>query len=219
MEIEYELTPEDLTAFRQHTLQRRPSARIKWSRFAIVFLGLVIVAGFHLSTAGPSEKPFLYGFVIGVVIGFVFGVFAVMVYGGAAAAKAQRTQPETAFKGRRRLILGPEGVTQTYVSGRSTNFWASIDAIEATANHIFLYLDARTAYLVPRRAFSCDEAFAKFVKTAQDYLEAAKSAPATAGPLWQRPLPTAIQSPGFLQASDPAGGITADSPDEKNPRS
>ena len=129
--------------------------------------------------------------------------------------------PDTGLNGKLRVSIGVEGVTQSRATSRS--YVLVIDVVETTANHVFLYLGylgPRAACIVPRRAFSSDEAFAKFVETAQNYCEAAKVATDAVGRLWQPPPSTDVQAAGDPREPDPVEGVMAKKqlPDETEPR-
>jgi hypothetical protein len=66
-----------------------------------------------------------------------------------------------------RLSIAADGLTATGVGAQTVYFWPSIGRIDATAAHAFFHTTPNTVVVVPRRAFSSDDAFRGFVERAR----------------------------------------------------
>ncbi len=54
--------------------------------------------------------------------------------------------------------------------------WRLVERVDITTQHVFLIIDTKYVFIIPRRAFASDEAFLTFARTALDYKNAAESA-------------------------------------------
>jgi len=71
-------------------------------------------------------------------------------------------------------LLGPiqfsltrEGVSFRNRQVEGVAFWTTIRAVESAGNRVFLFINRRTAFIVPRRAFESDTDFGTFVSEAK----------------------------------------------------
>lgn len=78
------------------------------------------------------------------------------------------TRTPTSIIGSNEEIVHQSGATPI-----QTN-WAAVRKIEATKNHLFLWVPSNKILIVPRRAFDSDEEFARFCDLARRHQEAAK---------------------------------------------
>jgi hypothetical protein len=56
--------------------------------------------------------------------------------------------------GPRTMTLSESGVEEISDMGESRSSWRSVEKIDETADHIYIYISAVNAYLVPIRAFA-----------------------------------------------------------------
>jgi hypothetical protein len=69
----------------------------------------------------------------------------------------------------RTLAIGPDGVLATLGGSWDRNRWEGIYAVENTGQRLYLFVAPGVAYIVPRSAFTSEEAFEGFACRARDY--------------------------------------------------
>ena len=77
------------------------------------------------------------------------------------------------FFGPLRLSVGPTGINTMRRTGNVTRHWDSLDKIEITDTHAFIFCAKLILYFVPRRAFSGEGDFNRFVSLVNHYIKAA----------------------------------------------
>jgi hypothetical protein len=196
MEVEFSILPQDLTAFRAFHRQTKPQSgpapteaprpkkkryRTSWMPnviWVLVLVGLVIymqLTGDVASSANGIVAA-LFNWAVPFGIGAILGIL--LMVGVLVWAKVITFQQDTElFKGPRsrwivgprRLRISPEGVYVGYEKYTSFASWPIIWFLGAGEEHLFLYISATEAFIIPRRAFADSEEAETFLKLAQRY--------------------------------------------------
>jgi YcxB-like protein len=177
MEVEYELTPENLAAFQRYHQKHPlvpPTGRLArlfvWIAFALGAVGFFTLRRMIFL----PELDVLMGLVPGVVLGVLLALVGLTLYARWIQSNATRKalqEGRNAEKtlGWRRLSIDPHALRTTTAFSACNYFWEGIDAVVASDDYVFLYVATRVAHVVPRRAFPDDRAFADFVEAARRY--------------------------------------------------
>jgi hypothetical protein len=168
MNIVYEINPSDVVALRRfHSAQRFRSEqepRKEWSLAGLVSIAVGVV---------------LLIFYIGAVRELLserwstdFLILTALLVGAAIVWLSERQSVGyRAFAGPTvRVSALPRGLLVDDRKSLNTFYWHSISRIESTSEHVFFYLDRKTAIIVPRRAFPDAKSFSEFVQAARSYL-------------------------------------------------
>lgn len=172
MEVEYELTPDDLYAFQWRAAFNSPlSKRTTRKVFFGWFLAVLLVS--LLPAIGPD------GFVISRM-NFTFLVIAFPVViliqrflerrlmRGAILHLLRNEKPGKGQLGRHKVVLTEGGVVESTAVGESRTSWAGVDRVEQNPQYIFIYTSAAAAHLIPKRAF-------RHVQEAEDFYQLSKT--------------------------------------------
>jgi hypothetical protein len=205
MEVEYELTPEDLKALNRHH-QKNPIVppRGRFTGVVVWIVCIVGVAGFLTLRRLfflPELDLFLNmapGVGLGMLLALV-GIFLFLRLMQPNATRKVLQEGRNAEKalGWRRLTIDPHAVRTTSAFSASSFYWEGVEAVSVSQDHVFIYVTTRVAYVVPRRAFPDDRAFEDFVEMARRYYRmggVAQGAPEGDDRPWERrPPPRATQ--------------------------
>ena len=217
MEVEFEMTAEDMIALRRHMQKRGPN-RQQYSlitAFCIIFLLVTVLYGV-VKYLGPRPLGvYLAMLVLGIGVGAWMTLIVLALYAQLKAPHAFRKalqQSNYAEKvlGWRRFSIDSQGVCNKSEIFCSIYLWKGIDKIVKTSEHIFIYVTRSAAFAVPRRAFADDKTFHAFADAATRYHAAAGFGEQ------ERPRLTGIQTPE--QTSKP-GTVEGIIPKDDGPRS
>lgn len=244
MEVEYDLTPEDLKAYQRyhakHPLvppKRGPAGVIiGLGGGAVVLLG---VFGYHFLRTSLFYSPYspyplvlyqLLNMAPGVAVGALLTLIGLNLYlrllqGNVTRKALQEGRNAEKTLGWRRLSIDPHAVRTTTAFSSAANFWEGVDAVVATEDYVFIYITTRAAHVVPRRAFPDDRAFDELVETARRYHQISRLGEGKRGPAdedgeWRPPRPAPSAPPAVAGApADPEGIVAkARPPKETTPR-
>lgn len=171
---QFQLQPGDVRALSRHVMRSRESVR------AIVGALLVLLALlFGSSFLYQRRLNFYYVHRIGPVTGPPGAALQAMgapllLFCGFWLFLMWHHKPLRGFNTRTpiSITLSNEGITHQSSSEIQTT-WAAV-RIEATKNHLFLWVPSNKILIVPRRAFDSDEEFARFCDFARQRCEEQK---------------------------------------------
>jgi hypothetical protein len=158
MEVNYELTPDDLYAFQLRGLQKSPIARRSRRNMYIgILVALVILT---IVPAIGSD-----GFVISrVSIGFLVIPFVIVVSltwliekrmtRKAILQIVKQEKSEKGQLGRHTVKLEETAVVESTAVGEQRISWAGIDRVEHDPDCIYIYTTPMSALVIPKRAFA-----------------------------------------------------------------
>lgn len=171
MDIEYEISTDDLVAFHLH--QNEHSLAYRGCRWGFQL-------GFGLITAAGSVIYFIVGDHLMASAWLVAAVLLVALAPRVLRGSLKRQIVRLYRRGKHRgglgthrLSLAPEALVDSTEGSESRVLWSDVEKIAATDEHLFLYTGAETAIVVPKRAFSDDAGWAEFSETARQYRNAA----------------------------------------------
>jgi hypothetical protein len=178
LEVWCRITPEDHVAFFDYHHRVGCRGWLIWSTiYTAAYLGLAAYTGacFLQGDGGRATAwlvlPTLLGF--GLVL-LPLGTWWIQRRDvGARARGILRRNPEGVAEAR--LALTSEGVGYDDASGYGLRRWAWIHKVAATRDHVFLYLTAAHALIVPRRDCLSDEEFTEFAGMARRLQALAKA--------------------------------------------
>ncbi len=210
MEVEYELTPEDLTAFYRYHRKHLPASKLRIE--PIAGIGIWITCCLFIFAIVGATVLRLESFIVPVLL--VFGVsfwFSMGWYTTkwmtppTTLRSLQNRKDAEKVLGWGRLTLDDQGI---HIASRfSSSFfrWNGIDKVEATDEYIFIYLMSYNAQIIPLRAFTDDRAFNAFAEAAKRYQGTASDA--VRQEVGERRRPTGIQASDYSRKSGTVEGI------------
>jgi YcxB-like protein len=163
LKVEYTLTPEDFAACAHSPGANglRPWAGVTWL-FVVPVIGAVALAAAEIlpwTTALSFCLPFL---------AFLFSLWY-------AKRRLPALLRRHGFRDRTMsLEVRPEGLTVTTGTTTSLTAWEGIDRIVVSGNYTFFGCGGNGAHILPRRAFTEERDFEKFVESSRDYRVAAQ---------------------------------------------
>jgi hypothetical protein len=178
MEVEYELTPDDMYAFQWRAAFESPRS---WrTRRKIYLLWLLALVLFALLPSIGSD-----GLVLSRMnLGFVLLAFPVVVLlqlflersllRRAILQLVRQEKPGGGQLGGHKMALTPEGVLESTAVGESRTTWAGVDRVEQNPDYIFIYTSAAAAHVIPKRAFRVPDDAERFYQLSKASKEAAK---------------------------------------------
>ena len=170
MEIEYELTPDDLYAFQLRAVQKSPM--VKRTRrntyiallFAILVFAIVPAIGpWGFDPSRVSLGFFVYFFTLVAVLTWFFekritrrGILEVI----------KEEKAEKGRLGRHNLKLDETGLVESTAVGEARTLWSGVDRIEHDPDYIYIYTAPAAAHVIPRRSFNSDNEAEQFLQLA-----------------------------------------------------
>jgi hypothetical protein len=178
LEVEYELTREDLYAFQWRGVFESPrgwrarrSAYLGWILAVLLFAIVPAIGadGFRISRVS-------FGFiVIALPVVFLFQwCLERWVVRRAIRQLLQDERPDRGHLGRHRLVLGEDGLTESTAVGETRTRWTGVDRVEQSPDYIFIYTTPSAAHVVPKRAFSDPEQAEAFYQLSRSRKAAAE---------------------------------------------
>ena len=172
MEVEYELTRDDLYVFQwraNYTSSRARRDRLKAYLsvlFALlvffVFPGLIGGEGFSFSTVNL------------IVFALSFTIMAVFAWWFLRSAlrrtiigQLNEEKPGRGQLGRHKITLTETEIVESTDVGESHTNWAGVDRVEQNDDYIFVYTNPHAAHVIPKRAFGSAGQAASFYQLAR----------------------------------------------------
>jgi YcxB-like protein len=178
MEVEYELTPQDLYAFQWRAAFASPRGRR--ARRKVYLLWLLAVLLFSTVPAIGAD-----GFVISRV-NFTFIVVAFPIVAlvqwclerwmmrRAILQLVKEEKPGKGQLGKHRMVVSEDGLFESTAVAETRTSWAGVDRIEQNPEYIFIYTSAAAAHVIPKRAF-------RDMQEAEDFYRRARSSKEAGG--------------------------------------
>jgi hypothetical protein len=158
LEIEYEITLDDLYAFQWRASSR--SSIAKRSRLkAYIYLFLTFLL-FALLPSITSDGFVISRFnILWVAIVYPLTAFMTWYLNRRQTRRAilellKEEKPGKGQLGSHKISLNDEGLVESTAVGESRTSWAGVDRIEQNRDYIFIYTAPLAAHLIPKRAFS-----------------------------------------------------------------
>ena len=156
MEIEYELTKEDLYAFQWRSAYTSPRARrMAWKPYFLLFILVLLV-----SLMGSIGADGAFSFVHFSLLFVVFPIVALATWLTTRITMRRfinqmlkEEKPERGQLGKHKVVLQGSGLVESTSVNESSRTWAGIDRIEQDSNYIYIYTAPLMAIIIPKRAF------------------------------------------------------------------
>jgi hypothetical protein len=174
MEVEYEITPDDLYAFQWRAVFQSPLGR---RTRRTIYLGWVLAVVLFAAVPAIGADGFVVSRMSFTFILVALPIIFVAQW-GLDRWVARRTilrllkeeKPGKGQLGRHRIVLGEDGLKESTAVGESRTSWAGVDRIEQNQDYIFIYTSHAAAHVIPKRAFSSPrdaDAFYGFARARQ----------------------------------------------------
>lgn len=157
MEVEYELTSDDLYAFQWRAAFSSSSARRARRKGYACWL-LVLLAFSALSTIGTDSSLISRANLIFLAITFPAAVFSQWFMQRWLTRRAilqllEKEKPGKGQLGRHKVVLSEGGVVESTEVGEQRTSWAGVDRVEQNPEYIFIYTSPAAAHVIPKRSF------------------------------------------------------------------
>ena len=174
MTIEFEITKEDLSASSFYHNRHSPTARRQYLRGWLVppliwLLFFIVIC--HLADQGRGKllQTFIDLFPL-----FCFVPLYLLYYPWAYRRKVRKIIAVMVGEGHNRGLLGhhrvtisEEGISDSNEFGQTSRVWRGVEKVVVADEHVYVYINALAAIIVPRRAFAGPLEFEEFVRVAR----------------------------------------------------
>ena len=184
MDVEYELTADDLYAFQwraafSSSLGRRARRASYGGWFVALLLFAIIPAigrdGFDVSRI--SLTFLLVAYPIAVLFQWCFERWIIR---RAIRHLLSQEKPGRGQLGTHRMVLTEDAIVESTAVGESRTSWAGVDRVEQNDGYIFIYTAPSAAHVIPKRGFQDAEQAERFYQLSHTRWKAAAKGPAGA---------------------------------------
>ncbi|MGQ9807317.1 MAG: YcxB family protein [Armatimonadota bacterium] len=168
--MEYDFTLEDALAFNEYHFRRSPAGRRARLRHMFlppaIWMGLAL--GFEAFVGGDTNHSFAVAL---AAVSAMWILTAPLFLARQIRRSVQRMYGEgrnRALFGRHVMTVSSEGVTDEGPGTRTQTRWESVERIARSMDHLFIYLNAVAAHVVPARAFRDRGEFERFVESVRE---------------------------------------------------
>jgi YcxB-like protein len=178
LEIEYELTRDDLYAFQWRgvfvTARGRRARRNTYLTWVLAILIFAIVPAIGADGFVISRVSFTF-IVVAILIAFLFQwCLERWLIRRTILRLLQDEKPDKGHLGRHTLVVSQHGVVESTAVGESRTAWGGVDRIEQDPHYIFIYTSPAAAHIIPKRAFREPEEADAFYQFSRARTEAAR---------------------------------------------
>jgi hypothetical protein len=157
MEVEYELTLEDLYAFQWRAVFASPRARRGTRKvYFLWFLAVLLFSAVPAIGADGfviSRMNFTFLVVAFPIIALVQWCLERWLMRRAILKLIKQEKPGKGQLGKHKIVVSEDGLFESTAVGESRTSWAGVDRIEQNPEYIFIYTSAVGAHVIPKRAF------------------------------------------------------------------
>lgn len=174
--VSYEFTKDDLVEFNHYHARHSPTARRQYVRalFGVPSVWLALWLGL-VYFAGKKDGAFLQAaFNLKPLI--IFLPFYCILFPFFHRRTVRRAIDGMIDEGTNRRLFGSKtisatdsSITESGAHSTSTTNWSAVERIVRLDDVTYIYIDALSAEIVPRRAFESDSEYDEFVLKLQDY--------------------------------------------------
>jgi hypothetical protein len=157
MEVEYEITRDDLYAFQWRSVfvsprgrRARRTAHLAWM-LVVLILGILPAIG--ADGFAISRVSFTFILVAGPLLLLLGWCLERWLVRRAILKQLQHERPGKGLLGRHRIVLSQDGLVESTPVGESRTSWAGVDRIEQDLHNIYIYTSLAAAHVIPKRAF------------------------------------------------------------------
>jgi hypothetical protein len=177
MEVEYEITADDLFAFHWRATFRSPLVRrAKRKAYIYWFLALLLMAilpaigsdGFVIARADFTFLCVAYPVVV-----LIRWLLDRRLTRRAILGELKKVMPNKGLLGRHKVVLNEGVLIERTAVGESRLLWAGVDRVEQNEEYIFIYTQPNAAHVIPKRAFDNAQLAESFYQLARISKESA----------------------------------------------
>ena len=174
MQVEYELSREDLFAFQWRAVQKSPQVKRAKRTYSVWFVILLLFTLFLFN----SSTPFHVINVAIPIISFAIAGCLVWLFEKRRIIRSinelvSEEKLDSGLLGKHKIILNDNDVVEMTEVGESKTSWRGVHRLEQSDEYIFVYTTAIGAHVIPKRAFANRNDADKFWEAANHYKQAA----------------------------------------------
>jgi hypothetical protein len=174
VEVEYELNFNDIKAGLAENITNNLKAKRRYTlaRIVYIFFGILLI-GVSLALGTDNLGFMLFTGIFGVfflIYGLLYRAWIRWILLRVSLNKNKSNEVTVKHK----VSLARESITINAENKQTKVRWTGVEKISSNKNYLFLTAASSKLYVVPRRAFTDDEAFNKFVDAAKGYKERAR---------------------------------------------
>jgi len=168
VEVNVKIDVNDVIAADDHLMRNLPALRrrVQLSRFIIPFP--LAMFGIVMST---TRELYLEGcFLTGFAVILLFFAPALMKWGRHRQIRSMfRSGSNRGVFGEQKIVINKTEIARYNQYGHSAYYWPAVERIEVGGKHVFIFVSAVQAIVVPKRDFSSEHEFDLFVENARMY--------------------------------------------------
>lgn len=165
MEIQYELTEEDVITFNLYHVKNSKVGRnsLKWQRYISPLIFLLFA--YFLSVFTDMEKgPLFATFILTAVVWVIFYPKYFTFHIKRQVRKMLREGKNEGLVGEHVMKLNKSGIADQSSTGRTDVQWQGVQSIHEDAAYFYVYTSTVSAYILPKRDLYSEEAVKTFIK-------------------------------------------------------
>jgi hypothetical protein len=173
MTLNYDVTAEDFIAFNLYHFRHSPALQrqilITRITLSLLVIGLTLGLVYILDRDKQLSLFALFAAVIGGALFFLIYPRLIEPNLRKQLEKMLHEGKNDGVIGQQTLALTPEGIINGTPTGEQKIFWPAVEKVAATAEHVFIYVSALSAAIIPRRNFASESACTAFLQALQQY--------------------------------------------------
>jgi hypothetical protein len=171
LEIEYDITREDLAAFQWHAVFESPRGRrlrrLSYLGWVLVVLLFALVTFIGADGFRVTPLSLMFFAVPLLIMLFLQWCLERWVLRRVIRHLMKDERPDRGQLGRHRVIVGEDGLSESTAVSESRTTWAGVDRVEQGADYIYIYVSPASAHVIPKRAFKDAAEAAAFYEFSQ----------------------------------------------------
>lgn len=171
MEISYQLTEKDFLDFNIH--HAKNSSHIQKSILIQRISGPIIFLIAPFFATKQSGITIWYWFVLFGIVSIIWFIFYPKYIYWEISRKTMKIIKEGENKnilGEKTIVLTSENIIETGLSNEEKIKLNSIQKIEETEDHLFIYISSMSAFIIPLRAFEDSKSKDEFIKKIKEQI-------------------------------------------------
>ena len=157
MEVEYEITPNDLYAFQWRAVGKSPQVRRSKRNVYIYYFSALLLFSILPSIGADGFDITRMNFTF-LVIAFPAVAFSHRYFDDRRTKRIVREavsgeKPDRGQLGRHKLVLNDKGIIESTAVGESKTSWDGVDRVENDNEYVYIYISPVSAHVIPKRAF------------------------------------------------------------------
>lgn len=180
IEVEYQLTVDDLVAFNRTVAIDNKSDSVGFS--FVQFRGPIIVALLLIALCFvvPPKGVIAVWFISGFLTCSLFILMVAFVLRARSFNFCFKRMLVSENISKRNLAIDSDHIKESTKYSHYTVHWSGIEKVQKVQDQIFLYITNVSALIIPKRAFADEVAFERFYEKCHAYYEAARENPVPA---------------------------------------